>query len=588
MPSTLLVSMPFPALDRPSLGLGLLQAGAERAGFPCDVRYLNLAFADFVGVEEYQWLCDGPSYIALSGEWIFTAGLYGERPATDDAYVEEILRRRCGAGDHDLARLRRARAYVEPFLEHCLAAVDWRAYRVVGFTSTFQQNLASLALARRVKEAHPGVVIAFGGANWEGVMGQELHRRFSFVDVAFSGEADESFPALLASLETGTPLAAIPGIVYRDRSRSVATEPRPVLDLDTLAVPSFDDYFRDLDASASGIDVCPRLMAETARGCWWGAISHCTFCGLNGATMAFRSKSPARVVAELYELHHRHGIDALSVVDNILDMRYFRSVLPALAEGPRLDLFWEVKANLSREQVCTLAAAGVNHVQPGIESMSDHVLGLLGKGTTVFRNVELLKWGREYGIHMDWNLLFGVLGEEPDDYTDQARLFRALTHLEPPSACGPIRFDRFSPYHCSPAAYGITGMRALAAYRYLYEADPEGLGRLAYYFDGDLPPGPDPLAMAMPALAAVEAWRRDHCGGGLWLVPGAGDRLTLLDERGGGPGARRSSPAGKPRSTPPATGPGAGPSSSSSTSWPASTRAWSATFSSGAKMSRSC
>ena len=294
------------------------------------------------------------------------------------------------------------------------------------------------------------MVIAFGGANWEGVMGQELHRRFSFVDVAFSGEADESFPALLASLETGTPLAAIPGIVYRDRSRSVATEPRPVLDLDTLAVPSFDDYFRDLDASASGIDVCPRLMAETARGCWWGAISHCTFCGLNGATMAFRSKSPARVVAELYELHHRHGIDALSVVDNILDMRYFRSVLPALAEGPRLDLFWEVKANLSREQVCTLAAAGVNHVQPGIESMSDHVLGLLGKGTTVFRNVELLKWGREYGIHMDWNLLFGVLGEEPDDYTDQARLFRALTHLEPPSACGPIRFDRFSPTTALP------------------------------------------------------------------------------------------------------------------------------------------
>ena len=38
---------------------------------------------------------------------------------------------------------------------------------------------------------------------------------------------------------------------------------------------------------------------ETSRGCWWGERMHCTFCGLNGATMSYRSKSPRRAVDEL-------------------------------------------------------------------------------------------------------------------------------------------------------------------------------------------------------------------------------------------------------------------------------------------------
>jgi len=56
--------------------------------------------------------------------------------------------------------------------------------------------------------------------------------------------------------------------------------------------------------------------------------------------------------------------------------------------------FYEVKANLTRVQVSALRAAGVTRIQPGIESLSDHVLKLIGKGTCGLRNVQLLKWCR--------------------------------------------------------------------------------------------------------------------------------------------------------------------------------------------------
>jgi hypothetical protein len=90
---------------------------------------------------------------------------------------------------------------------------------------------------------------------------------------------------------------------------------------------------------------------------------HCTFCGLNGATMAFRSKTPSRVLEELEHLQARHGARMVSVVDDILDMSFFRSVLPRIAEaGLGLEMFWEVKANLTVEQVRLLRDAGVTMI----------------------------------------------------------------------------------------------------------------------------------------------------------------------------------------------------------------------------------
>lgn len=539
-PRVVLVTMPFGAIDRPALGLSLLQAVARRNGFDCDVRYLTLPFAEFLGASEYLWLTDQVPYESFAGDWLFSEALYGPRPQVDAAYTQHILRDRYRLADDDIRRLQRARAYVEPFLQHCLDTVPWGDYDVIGFTSTFQQNLASLALAGRVKARHPASMVAFGGANWEGEMGVALHRRFRFVDVACSGEAEESFPALLSAVRGGRPPADVPGVVYRDGALSRSTPAHPVEDLDALPYPCFDAFFSALAASSCSVDLSPRLLVETARGCWWGERSHCTFCGLNGAGMRFRSKSPARALAEITALVDAYGVSVISVVDNILDMRYFRNVLPSLAEGPPLELFWEIKANLSRKQVRTLAAAGARSVQPGIESMSDAVLDLLAKGTTMRRNVQLLKWGREYGVKIEWNLLFGAPGEDPGEYARQTELFEHLSFLDPPGACGPVRLDRFSPYHSDPGRFGIVNVRPTASYRYLYDVPAAELDQIAYYFDFDYGDGRSPLDYAMPAINAVERWRQHHqAGSGLWMATQPDGTVTIVDHRTGRP--RRSS-----------------------------------------------
>ena len=529
--------MPFGALDRPALGLSMLKAEVAKAGFACDVRYLNIAFAELVGCEEYRWVSSDLPYTAFAGDWTFTASLYGARPHSDAEYIDEILRRTWLLEEVDIARLLRIRELVPHFLDHCMHAVAWKNYQVVGFTSTFEQNIASLALAKRVKAKFPTINTVFGGANWEGEMGAALHRAFDFIDYVCSGEADDSFPALLRRLSKRRPSRQAakfpPGVVHRTDGRTVFTGPSaPVRDLDDRPIPDFSDYFVALDRSSAPMVTAPILVCETSRGCWWGAKSHCTFCGLNGSTMAFRRKSPPRALEEILYLTERWRVPFIQFVDNILDMKYFDTVLAELAARRLpINFFYEVKANLARRHVRRLAEAGVSRIQPGIESMSDRILKLMRKGTTALRNIQLLKWCKEYGIEADWNVLYGFPGETRKDYDDMLPLLRAIRFLGAPSGCGPLRLDRFSPYHNTPKVFGITGVRPLKVYRHLYPVADAELAKIAYHFDFDYTADTDPHSCFEEVVAFVAEWRNNPEHGSLRAVARDGETLTLVDTR---------------------------------------------------------
>lgn len=537
MTKVLLVSMPFGALERQALGISLLKACLAERGIACDIRYLNFAFAEFVGAEEYRWVNYELPYTAFAGDWSFTAALYGDQPGAAERYVREILEQQWRLGPNSIQRLMRVRAMVEPFLNHALSAVPWHEYRLVGFTSTFEQNIASLALARRLKERYPGLAVAFGGANWEAEMGLELHRRFPFVDYVCSGESEDSFPALVQAVGRTKPdvrkLAGIPGLVYRRGGKSCYTGPAEMIrNMDALPVPDYTDYFRDLAGCTAGASVLPTLLIETSRGCWWGAKSHCTFCGLNGGSMAFRSKSPKRALEELSRQVRRWRVDMVEAVDNILDMRYFHEFLPELARSDLgVNIFYEVKANLTRRQIAMLRDAGVNRIQPGIESLSDHVLRLMRKGTTGLRNIQMMKWCKEYGVAADWNLLYGFPGETRQDYAQTLEILRAIRFLPPPTACGPVRLDRFSPYFQTPDHFGMVNVRPIPAYAHLYPFPPESLHEIAYYFDYDYAPGADPRGFADEVIAYSAAWQQQPENGAVTAVNGADGELVLVDTR---------------------------------------------------------
>ncbi len=531
--NTILLSMPFGALERQALGLSLLKPSIEKAGHSATIRYFGFDFARLIGVADYRWINNDFPYIAFAGDWCFTSHLYGDRPVADRDYADQILTERWRVSSADLDRLLKVRAQTGNFLDHCMGAIDWNNYQMVGFTSTFEQNIASLALAKRLKQAYPHLKTIFGGANWEGEMGLELHRQFPFADFVCSGEAEISLPALLNAVEAGQLPSAIPGVVYRHGNTSIAVPAgKPLEDLDELPIPDYSDFFENLESTGVDTDVVPVLLFESARGCWWGAKSHCTFCGLNGGAMAFRAKSQARALAELNLLVTRWRVSMVESVDNILDMAYFDKFLPALAQQhDDLQLFYEVKANLSRRHLKSLAASGVHRIQPGIESMNDHVLTLMRKGTTALQNIQMLKWCQEYGIAAEWNLLYGFPGETQQDYDQMLSILPAIRHLRAPSACGPLRLDRFSPYFDHPADFGLSNLRAIASMRFLYPFPEAVLSNISYYFDFDYPDGKTAADCAAQVIHYVESWKHQPETGTLTASVEPDGSLLLVDSR---------------------------------------------------------
>jgi ribosomal peptide maturation radical SAM protein 1 len=269
----LIVTMPFAAI-RPAMGASLLVSHLRCAGVRARVEYLNLAFAKLLGAADYGYIADQAPTQSLAGDWVFSASLFRERPSADAAYFANFRERfgPYGPCDAPLATLRRARAQAESFLDACLELVCWTTYDLIGFTSSFTQHVASLALAKRIKARHPHLPIAFGGANCEDEMGLTLHRTFQFVDFVCSGEADISFPRLVTELMHGGDGHGITGVVSRRDGTSHVTTlvPERVRDLDTLPHPDFDDFFTQQAATYPGVRIPRRILMESSRGCWWG------------------------------------------------------------------------------------------------------------------------------------------------------------------------------------------------------------------------------------------------------------------------------------------------------------------------------
>jgi hypothetical protein len=83
----------------------------------------------------------------------------------------------------------------------------------------------------------------------------------------------------------------------------------------------------------------------------------------------------------------------------------------------------------------------------------------------------------------------------------------------------------------TPAAFGLSNVRPMAIYSYLYPFAPESLRRIAYYFDFDYAADADPTGYAADVIAYAASWQRDTNRGTLTYVTAPDGRLSLLDTR---------------------------------------------------------
>jgi ribosomal peptide maturation radical SAM protein 1 len=513
--------LPFTDVEHPAIGVSLLQGQLKRAGFSSGICYFNLDLAEQIGPELYAWLAlcgDQPTLgtsapaASMIGEWFFADLVFGGQIPQEHEYIAKFLSP-CTGGQELIPQILEARRRRREFIDQCVFDIKRHSPRVVGFTTSFHQTCACLAVAVRLKETANPPIIIFGGANCAGEMGLQMIRSFPWLDYVCTGEGDAVLPSFLQRLLRDGDPRPVPGILQQGEKHTLSLPPL-VREMDALPFPDYSDYFQKLRGSSLVGCINPRLLIETSRGCWWGEKHHCTFCGLNGETMAYRSKSPNRVIQELSYLCETYDLDRVDCVDNILDPRYIRTIFPELIEnGPKVELFYATKSNLTFEQLRLLRLGGVRSIQPGIESFSSQVLRLMRKGCTGVQNIQLLRWCEELGISVCWNILYGFPGEPPSEYKRMAELIPLLTHLQPPAFCESARMDRFSPMFAAPERFGLARRRPIPGYSYVYPLQDPDLEKLAYFFDFDYVDGRQPGNYVTDLIREVEVWatlRRQH------------------------------------------------------------------------------
>ncbi|MEW6745617.1 MAG: radical SAM protein [Planctomycetota bacterium] len=343
----------------------------------------------------------------------------------------------------------------DAFREQILDDVLSEKPALVGITLPFTfQFFEALKFLKLLKEATPHVKVVMGGPtvnDYPDVL-FGCGRLFELVDFGVAGEGETAIVKLANALESGTPITAVPNLIYRDGGKMRRTETPPdVPDLNALPTPDFTGIPFDRYLTPA-----PVANLQTSRGCYYGK---CTFCG-DGFRRNFRMRRPELVFADVAKIHREAGVKFFLFWDSLAPPR----TLKAVAEGiirEELDIHWFAETKFEKpyanpELIDLLHRGGCRFLQFGFESASQRVLDLMDKGNDLPRVDKILENMKQTGLMAGCSWFIGFPTETPDEAYEtfdfvasrQDRIFMSVY-------AGTFMLGRDTLVYANPDRYGI-------------------------------------------------------------------------------------------------------------------------------------
>jgi ribosomal peptide maturation radical SAM protein 1 len=448
-----LIAMPVIPIESPCHAVGLLKSYFNQLDVPCDVRYLNLDFAEKMGLNNYD-LCRDPCF--------------GRAAFGDDVVPFE---------DPNLQHI--PQEIYPAFIEDCIENYDWSDYGLIMFTTAFSVPItASFALARRLKEQFNSRIV-FGGSAMCWGAGEE-YVKVPWLDYVFTGHVDaNSLGIFIRAVQTGDEslFLTIPDFCRIVDGEVVKSSLRFELDMDQVPVPDYRDYFDQVKRQpyANSHELRSKiqfelLYAEFGRGCFYGDRQTCTFCSeIDIQKSNYRSyENGMNYLSELTSLYpeQRDFFFTESLMGRILQREIFPEWNKVRPKEHRY--FCEVKPWMSREEIKSLSECGVCSVQCGIEALHPALIKLLRKGQKLHTCIAALKWFKVYGIYVFWNILAQIPGETQEQYLESAELMPVLRHLpKPAESLLPVILTKGAPYWHERHQWKFENLRPYEVYRYI-------------------------------------------------------------------------------------------------------------------------
>ncbi len=313
---------------------------------------------------------------------------------------------------------------------------------LIGHSGSTSGHPSASRVAAEVRRVLPGTWIVYGGV-FPTYHAPQIFAQEAAIDLVVRGEGEETAVRLMAALEGSNDLEHVPGIVFREGTRSGPRRDveRVVSGEEALVTTRPAPVIRDLDGCRVGWELIDHarytyygkrraVVVQFARGC----PHHCHYCGQHGFWREWRHRDPVKFAAELARLHREHGVELINFADeNPTAARpAWLAFLEALiAENVPLILIGTTRAgDIVRDAdiLHLYRRAGVARFLLGLESTDDSTLVAIRKGSTRAIDREAIRLLRQHGILSMAAWVAGFSEEKDSDYW---RTLRQLLSYDP-------------------------------------------------------------------------------------------------------------------------------------------------------------
>jgi len=313
----------------------------------------------------------------------------------------------------------------------------------------------AIGIAREIKKAF-NLPIVWGG--WHATLFPEQMAESSLVDKVIVDEGDELI------VEAAEFYLKNKGAVGNDNNKILRNKSR--IQLDSLPEPDYSlvpgiEHFINVPLTDKFLEYDDRairwLPYEASRGC----PSRCTFCiNIVTGNNVYRRKSAKKVVDEIVSLTNKYNLNHLKIIDDnmFVDVKWVKDIACGLIDNNlaitwdaecRVDYFSDSHVNDECLELCV--KSGMNELNFGIESGSEHTLELMKKGITPEQAIYAVESSSRHGIVSRCSFIIDIPGERESDIFKTVKLVNRIREI-PKTTCG---VHTYRPYPKSELCEGL-------------------------------------------------------------------------------------------------------------------------------------
>jgi len=317
---------------------------------------------------------------------------------------------------------------------------------IIGLSVCDNGLIAAIGLSTKLHNRFPDSLIVWGGVSMSENQAYNFLTQLPVIDIIVIGEGEQAIIDIVDS-SPNLPSEDFCNILTCKTTQKIKAKRKIYMPTE----PAFDLFDLTLYPALE-------IPMTIARGCGWG---RCKFCNETYASSKFQPVDPVRSAQWALKWQQNFRPVSFNLIDSAAnsDQEIFDIFVNTLMEGGGLRE-WRCmlrSSDINKNSIERAVKTGLRTVYFGIESLNNHILLKMAKGTNVFQHIEAIRVALEFGLNVEGDLILFYPDDNPVAIYKTIELIKRYDHLFQKIS---LSYSRFVPGLQSiigndPQKYGI-------------------------------------------------------------------------------------------------------------------------------------